>query len=160
MPVAEAEQAAVQTFEFVREETIDAPVDIVFESVLDELGLESQMPDGTPFPLRIEPWPGGRWFRDLGNGAGHFWGHVQVIKPPTLLEFCGPMFMSFPAANHLQYRLTPDGNGTRLKLTHKSFGLIPKEHLERMEMGWTHKLKRVRDLAARRRESVKKETTR
>ena len=49
------------------------------------------------FPMVIEPWPGGRWYRDLGNNAGHLWGHVQVIKPPTLLELCGPMFMSFPA---------------------------------------------------------------
>ena len=41
--------------------------------------------------MKIEPWPGGRWYRDLGNNAGHLWGHVQVIKPPTLLEICGPL---------------------------------------------------------------------
>jgi len=23
---------------------------------------------------------GGRWFRDIGNNAGHLWGHVQVIR--------------------------------------------------------------------------------
>lgn len=159
MSVAEIDRP-VPTFEFAREEVIDAPIGLVFESVLDELGPESQMPDGTPFPLRVEPWPGGRWFRDLGGNAGHFWGHVQVIKPPGLLEICGPMFMSFPAINHLQYRLTPAGDGTRLALVHKSFGLIPKEFLERMSMGWTHKFKRVRDLAARRVETVNKETKR
>lgn len=159
MPVAEAE-LTVPTFEFVREERIDAPIDIVFESVLDEIGPESQMMDGTPFPMRVEPWPGGRWFRDLGNGAGHFWGHVQVIKPPGLLELCGPFFMSYAAMNHVQYRLTPDGDGTRLVLTHKSVGLIPKDHLERMGTGWSHKIKRVRDLAAGRRETLKTENKR
>jgi hypothetical protein len=55
-----------------------------------------------PIPKVIEPWPGGRWYRDLGNETGHLSGHAQVIKPPTLLEFNGPMFMSFPAVNHVQ----------------------------------------------------------
>jgi uncharacterized protein YndB with AHSA1/START domain len=159
MAVAEAE-LAIPTFEFVREETIDAPIDIVFESVLDEIGPESQMMDGTPLRMRLEPWPGGRWFRDLGNGAGHFWGHVQVIKPPRLLEICGPFFMSSPAINHLQYRLTPEGDGTRLALVHKSIGLIPKEHREGMKAGWSYKLNRIRELAARRKNTVKQETTR
>ncbi|HEX3702577.1 MAG TPA: hypothetical protein VHU82_04550 [Vicinamibacterales bacterium] len=34
----------------------------------------------------LEAWPGGRWFRDLGDNTGHLWGHVQAIKPPTLPE--------------------------------------------------------------------------
>ena len=65
--------------------------------MLDQLGPEGQMPGGKPFPMKIEPWPGGRWYRDLGNNSGHLWGHVQVIKPPTLLEICGPLMMSYPA---------------------------------------------------------------
>ena len=95
------------------------------------------MPDGTPYPRVIEAWPGGRWYRDLGNNAGHFWGHVQVIKPPALLEVCGPMFMSYPAASHLQYRLAPEGKGaTRLTLHHQAFGPIPTPHKEGVQMGW------------------------
>src|SRR5260370_34053978 len=94
MPTTEADQA-VQTLEFRKDEMIEAPIEIVFEAVLDELGPEGQMPDGKPFPMKIEPWPGGRWYRDLGNNAGHFWGHVQVIKPPTLLEICGPLMISY-----------------------------------------------------------------
>jgi hypothetical protein len=37
-------------------------------------------------PLKIEPWPGGRWYRDLGDNNGHLWGHVQASKRPRLLE--------------------------------------------------------------------------
>ena len=47
-------------------------------------------------PIKIEAWPGGRWFRDLGDGNGHYWATVQAIKRPTLLEFSGPLFMSYP----------------------------------------------------------------
>jgi uncharacterized protein YndB with AHSA1/START domain len=141
----------IQSFEFTRDELIDASPDIVFAAILDEIGPESQGGDGKPMPLKVELWPGGRWFRDLGNNTGHFWGHVQVIKPPTVLELTGPMFMSYPASNHVQYRLAAEGSGTRLKFTHKSIGLFPKEHAEGMEMGWGMKLKRVRELALARR---------
>ena len=75
-------------------------LNVAFQAMLDELGPEGQMPDGKTLSMKIEPWPGGRWYRDLGNNAGHFWGHVQVIKPPTLLELTGPMPMSYPAVNH------------------------------------------------------------
>src|SRR5678815_2897980 len=107
---------------------IEAPIDIAWQSVLDQLGPESQMPDGKPFPFKLEAWPGGRWFRDLGNNTGHLWGHVQVIKPPKLLEISGPMMASYPAVNHIQYRLTAEGDGTRLKFSHRAIGLIPPEH--------------------------------
>jgi hypothetical protein len=45
--------------------------------------------------MKIEPWPGGRWFHDLGDNIGdnngHLWGHVQAIKKPTLLEITGSL---------------------------------------------------------------------
>jgi uncharacterized protein YndB with AHSA1/START domain len=142
----------VHAFELTKDELIDAPIEFVFQSVLDEVGPEMTMPDGTCLALKIEPWPGGRWFRDLGNNAGHFWGHVQVIKPPNLLELNGPMFMSFPAANHVQYRLTPEGNGTRLKFTHRAMGLLPNELRDGMDEGWSHIQRRIAERAKRRRD--------
>src|ERR1700730_7764513 len=112
------ERPSVESFEISKETEVAAPNDIAFEATLDVLGPEGTMPDGKPFPMKIEPWPGGRWYRDLGETGshkyGHLWGHVQVIKAPTLLELTGPMPMSYPAINHLQYRLTVEGKGTRL----------------------------------------------
>jgi uncharacterized protein YndB with AHSA1/START domain len=137
----------IQSLSFVKEIEIAAPPECAFEALLEELGPAGQMLDGKPFQRVLEPWPGGRWYRNLGNNTGHFWGHVQVIKPPTLLELCGPMFMSFPAANHIQYRLIAEGNGTRLKLTHRALGHFPPELRERMPEGWDFMLKRVRENA-------------
>jgi uncharacterized protein YndB with AHSA1/START domain len=150
MPTTLTEEQTVQTLEIKKEELINAPIEIAFQAMLDEIGPESQMPDGKPLPLKLEPWPGGRWYRDLGNNAGHLWGHVQVIKPPGLLEICGPLPMSYPAVNHLQYRLTAEGNGTRIKFTHKAMGLIPPEHRDGMPEGWEFALKRIREIAERR----------
>jgi hypothetical protein len=140
----------VQTLEFTKEVQIAAPIDITWESVLAELGEESQMPDGKPFPMRIEPWPGGRWLRDLGKDVGHLWGHVQVIKPPGLLEVCGPMLFSYPALNHRHYRLTGVGETTRLKITHRAWGWMPKEFLKDIDQGWSYKLENVGTIARRR----------
>src|SRR4029077_14314225 len=83
------------TIEIKKEIDIAAPLEIAFEAMLDELGPDAQMENGTPMPFKLETWPGGRWYRDLGNNSGHLWGHVQVIKPPTLLEICGPLMMSY-----------------------------------------------------------------
>jgi uncharacterized protein YndB with AHSA1/START domain len=143
------ERQAVESLDIRKEIEIAAPLELAFEALLDELGPESQMLDGKPFPMKIEPWPGGRWFRDLGNNSGHLWGHVQVIKPPTLLEICGPMPMSYPAINHLQYRLKAEGAGTRLTLHHRAMGLILPDHRDGMPEGWEYKLERVREIAER-----------
>lgn len=140
----------IHTMAIRKEVLIAAPLEVTFQAVLEELGPGSQLPDGTPFPMKIEPWPGGRWYRDLGNNAGHLWGHVQVIKPPALLELCGPMPMSYPAYNHVQYRLKEEGASTRLLLTHRSMGLMPPEHLDGMPEGWEHGLARVRQIAEQR----------
>jgi hypothetical protein len=145
------DQQTVHTLEIQKETFIEAPLDVAFQAVLEELGPGSQMPDGKPFPMKIEPWVGGRWYRDLGEAGGfacgHLWGHVQVIKAPTLLELTGPMPMSFPALNHVQYRLKPEGKGVRLILTHRAMGLIPPAFRDGMPDGWEHGVQRIRQVA-------------
>jgi Activator of Hsp90 ATPase homolog 1-like protein len=132
-----------------RELEIDAPVAVTFDALLEQLGPGGDTPDGQPMPMKLEPWPGGRWYRDLGNNAGHLWGHVQVIKPPTLLEVTGPLFMSYAAVSHVQYRLTEQGRATRLVLTHRAMGDMAPEHREGVVKGWEHILSRVRDRSRR-----------
>ena len=100
--------------------------------------------------MKIEAWPGGRWYRDLGNDTGHFWGHIQAIKPPALLEICGPLFMSYPAMSNLQYRLSEENGVTRLKFVHRAMGLIPQEHIDgsrSVNTGWSYLMERVRKRA-------------
>jgi hypothetical protein len=92
----------------------------------------------------LEQWPGGRWFRDRGNGIGHLWGHVQVIKPPVLLELSGPMFMSYPALNHLELRLDQIAGGTKVSLRHRAIGFLDAAHREGVSKGWRHYLDSVR----------------
>jgi uncharacterized protein YndB with AHSA1/START domain len=148
--VATIESPEVQPLEIRVEELIAAPPEIVFEAILEQLGPHNATGPESPLPMVIEPWVGGRWYRDLGNNAGHFWGHVQVFKPPLLLEICGPLCMSYPAYNHVQYRVTVEGDRSRLTLLHRAFGPIIPEHLNGMPGGWAHELSTVRKLAERR----------
>ena len=135
---------------FVQKEVvIDAPAAVVFDAILEEAGPGLTGMDGKSMNLRLEAWPGGRWYRDLGNNTGHFWGHVQVIKPPTLLELCGPMFMSHPVASHIQYRLKETGGKTTLAFTHQAFGPIAQQHREGVQLGWGQQLERIKARATK-----------
>jgi uncharacterized protein YndB with AHSA1/START domain len=117
---------------------VNAPLEATFAALLEQLTTASEHPDGTPMPMKLEPRPGGRWFRDLGGDNGHCWGIVQAIKRPTLLEFAGPLFMSYPAVNNVQYRLSEVPGGTLIKFRHSAFGLISDEHKQGVTTGWNH----------------------
>ena len=133
-----------------KETLIEAPPSIVWETLIEQCGPGFESMDGSSMNLKLEPWPGGRWFRDLGNNTGHLWGHVQVIKPPKLLELNGPMFMSYAAISHVQYRLTEKGSSTLLGLTHRVLGEMLAEHREGVNKGWEYILAGIKAKASRR----------
>lgn len=126
---------------------VHASLDRTFTALLEQLGPYNETPDGTPLPMKLESWPGGRWFRDLGNGNGHFWGLVQAIKKPTLLEIAGPLFMSYPVANNIQYRLSEENGVTVINFRHAGFGLITDEHRPDVVKGWAYIHENVRKRA-------------
>jgi len=128
---------------------VNASLEVTFEALLEQLGPGNEMSNGTPMPMKLEAWPGGRWFRDLGDGNGHYWGTVQAIKHPTLLEFSGPLFMSQPVANNVQYRLSEENGATLIKFRHLGFGLIQDEHRKGVTGGWGHMNELVRQRAER-----------
>ncbi|MFN7999238.1 MAG: SRPBCC domain-containing protein [Bryobacteraceae bacterium] len=130
---------------------INADIGAVFRSLLHRFGEGfTKPPGGESMQMVLEQWPGGRWFRDRGNGIGHLWGHVQVIKPPVLLELSGPMFMSYPALNHIELKLEQLPGGTRVDLRHRAIGLLDGAHREGVSGGWRHILDNIaRDCSAR-----------
>lgn len=152
-------QETLQTLEVLRDELIAAPIEVVFETILEQMGPLNERADSEPMPMKLEPWPGGRWYRDLGNNAGHLWGHVQSIKPPHLIEIWGPLFMSTPAVSNVQYRLTGEGSQTRLKFSHRASGWLPEDIRDGVNVnkGWTSILNRIRQAAERKQQKEKKQ---
>lgn len=134
------------TIQINQEIQVQASLEETFAALLEQLGPENDRPDGVRMNMKIEAWPGGRWFRDLGDGNGHFWGVVQAIKRPMLLEFCGPMFMSAPVMSNVQYRLSEKDGGTLIKFQHKAFGLIEPDY-RLVREGWTYIHEKMRQRA-------------
>jgi hypothetical protein len=58
--------------EEMRESARRSPM--TFAALLDELGPENRGMEERPMPMVLEAWPGGRWYRDLGDGNGHLLG--------------------------------------------------------------------------------------
>lgn len=124
---------------------VHASLDATFAALLEEMGPSNQGQHGAPMPMTLEAWPGGRWFRDLGDGNGHLWGHVQAIKRPTLLEICGPLMMSFAVASNVQYRLKAVDGGTLITLRHTALGRFPPDgYRDALGQGWTMIFDRLR----------------
>ena len=150
MPVQSVEDL---TLSITLEMRVRASLDATFAALLEQVGPQFETPEGRMLTMVLEPWPGGRWFRDLGNGNGHFWANVQAIKRPALLEMSGPLFASSPMFSNLQYRLSEIPEGTLINLRHTAFGFVVDAaglspagpaHKDNMELGWKHQLERVR----------------
>lgn len=132
------------TLDLIQEIHVRASLDATFSALLEEIGPQNQNGEGVPMPMKIEPWPGGRWYRDLGDNNGHFWGNVQAIKRPTLLEISGPLFSSLPLISNVQYRLTEKDGGTLITLRHTAFGFMEEQHRKGVHTGWARILDRTR----------------
>jgi hypothetical protein len=133
------------TLDIEQSTEVKADIGDVFKGVLYRLGKGNVTTDGTSLNMILEEWAGGRWFRDRGEGIQHLWGHLQVIKPPTLIELSGPMFMSYPAINHLEFKLDQIAGGTKLTLRHRAIGMIDPEHCENIGTGWGHLMEMLKN---------------
>jgi uncharacterized protein YndB with AHSA1/START domain len=145
---ATVKEGVLQAFEIIKEEEIAAPIEIVFETILEQMGPLNSTPE-KPMPMVLQAWPGGQWYRDLGNNTGHFWGTVQAIKTPSLLEIWGPLFLSTPAVSNLQYRLVEENGATRMRFVHRAMGWMGEQE-RAVDAGWTQLMGRIRAAAARR----------
>lgn len=140
-------ESAELMFDLNQAVEIEAPIGDAYQNLIRRLTEESTTPDNRPMPMVLEQWPGGRWFRDLGNKEGHLWGFVQVIKPPTLIEIHGPMFMSYAVAGHVQFRLTQISGGVELAMRHRVLGIVEDAHRQGLNGGWSGFLGDVKRLS-------------
>src|SRR2546430_17585788 len=94
------------TLGITEEIRVRAPLEATFAALLEQLGPFNETTEDKPMPMKLEAWPGGRWYRDLGDNNGHFWGVGKAIKGSTLLEIRGPLFMYYPVVSKLKDALS------------------------------------------------------
>ena len=141
---ASVPQLEQMVIDITQEIHVRSSLTATFAALLDDMGPLNQGHEGAPMPMKLEAWPGGRWYRDLGDNNGHLWGHVQAIKRPTLLEISGPLMMSFAASSNVQYRLKDVDGGTLITLRHTALGLFPDGYREELTQGFPQILDRIR----------------
>jgi uncharacterized protein YndB with AHSA1/START domain len=139
--IAEKSDLAI---DITQEVVVAAPIQQVYEGLLFRMAEGNKGQDDAAMPMVLEARPGGRWFRDLGEDAGHLWGHVQSIRPPTLLEVYGPLFMSAPVSNNLLIRLTETDEGVSVVLKHTAHGPVGGGWAEGISEGWADWLRDVK----------------
>jgi len=124
----------------VREIKVNAKPETVFSYLVDQDKLRRWMTIGGT----MDPRPGGafRWqvtSEDIASGK-----YVEV-KPPSRLVFTfgweGEDAITKAGSSTIEITLTPDGNGTLVRLVHS--GLPTAEAAEKHAFGWEHYLKRL-----------------
>jgi uncharacterized protein YndB with AHSA1/START domain len=137
--------ATARSTELVDQEIrIDAPPSVVFEFLTDPAKMVRWM--GTEAVL--EPWPGGRYSVNV-NGYERASGKVLEIVPERRLVFSwgwegGPLPLP-PGQSTVEISLEPDGDGTRLRLTHRN---LPSDLGPFHRLGWDTVLPRLAVVAA------------
>jgi Activator of Hsp90 ATPase homolog 1-like protein len=132
------------TLNITEEILVRSSLETAFAALLEQMGPANEGHEGSPLPMVLEPWPGGRWFRDLGDKNGHLWGHVQAIKRPTLLEITGPLMISSAVVSNVQYRLKQVDGGTLITLKHSALGVMPDGYRQGLGQGWKQMLEGIR----------------
>ena len=127
-----------------REIQIDARPEIVFRYFTDP----QRMARWIGPVIEFDPRPGGR-VRLLVDGKYPNAGQVVDVDPPRRLVFTSgwdePGHPIPPGSTRVEIDLTPDGEGTRLRL--RQLGL-PADAVEDHTEGWTYYLDRLRIAAA------------
>jgi hypothetical protein len=125
------------TLNVVQEVYVAAGIQATFSALLAQLGPHNDLPDGNPMPMKLEAWPGGRWYRDLGSENGDVWGNVRAINRPTILEITGQLFMDFSLSSQVTYRLKAVEQQTVVSFRYVRYGLIQNDERAKIEKQWT-----------------------
>jgi uncharacterized protein YndB with AHSA1/START domain len=127
-----------------REIRIDAEPETVFAFFVDpELLLRWKGIEAT-----LEPEPGGV-YRVVVNARNTVRGRFLEVQPPSRVVFTwgmeGEAAMVAPGSSTVEVTLSPDGDGTLVRLVHRD---LPRAALGDHERGWEHFLERLRLAAA------------
>jgi Activator of Hsp90 ATPase homolog 1-like protein len=86
---------------------------------------------------------GGQIYEEWKDGTRHVWGTVTVWEPHSRAAFSWHPGRAPDRAQNIEVRFTPEGNRTRLDLTHRGwehYGADAAKARRGYPVGWTHVL--------------------
>jgi uncharacterized protein YndB with AHSA1/START domain len=125
---------------FVIERTLNAPVQKVWEAITDKEKMKQWYFDLSDFKPEI-----GFEFSFPGKGAeGQDYMHlckITKVEPEKLLQYSW-RYRDYAGNSFVTFELFPDGDATRLKLTHEGLETFPQDTQdfakESFVAGWTY----------------------
>ena len=92
--ITDQSQSVVQRLEVKKEERIAAPIDIVFDTLIEQITEFNGTPE-KPMPMKLEAWPAGRWYRDLATAPDIFGVTSRSSSLPVCWKSADPCSCPF-----------------------------------------------------------------
>jgi uncharacterized protein YndB with AHSA1/START domain len=128
----------------VSEIRISAPPETVFDFFVDPTKMARWMGSR----VEVDPRPGGAYALDINAQARARGAYLEVVPPSRVVFTFGWEADQAvpPGSSTVEVTLTPDGDGTHVRLVHR--GLTVPEMREQHRHGWQHYLARLGIAAA------------
>lgn len=126
-----------RAFESEQEIAINAPRDRVFDALINDVSHWWAYRFHENSTVRLEPWPGGRFYEDSGANDGALWGTVTYVKRPEIIRLHGCLGMlDRPVVSVYSYELVDANGSTVLKLRHRCIGDLDPKWAKAHGDGW------------------------
>lgn len=135
----EAGEARVAVIE--EEITVEADRDRVFTALTDDIGQwfwcgeKNEQP-----PVKLEPWAGGRFYREWDGGASELYGIVELVSPGKALRLNGSIGGTRAIASLTTIKLEESDGATVVSMTHRMAGELAEEDMVDYKAGWADEL--------------------
>lgn len=137
----------IHSLHVVQAITISAPMERVWSALVDE---PSQW-WGSPYlliedgrtKLAIDARLGGQ-VEEIAAAHRASWGTITEISPGHILAWTGRMGMGGAATGTVTYRLDPEGEDTRVTVTHVAIGTFGQGAVDSYDYGWADLQARLR----------------
>jgi uncharacterized protein YndB with AHSA1/START domain len=124
---------------FVIERTMNAPTEKVWEAITDKDQMKQWYFDLAEFKPEV-----GFEFSFVGGSEEKSYVHlckITEVVPGKKLQYSW-RYDEYPGNSFVTFELFPEGNGTRLKLTHEGLETFPTDNKDfarsSFEAGWTY----------------------
>ena len=132
-------------FELTAEITIDAPVDVVWRSLVEDIGTWWPHSFSDEPKITLEPWVGGRFWEEFGDvGGGALYGVVTYLVPLRELTVSGAMRMRGARQYVKTYTLEESGPSTVVRTVASVLGDVPEEMRTGYDEGGVQVLERLK----------------
>jgi hypothetical protein len=88
----------------------------------------------------MEGHAGGRFYREWGEGNAELYGLVTVFKPGRHLRLVGSIGVAHAITSVVDFELEAEGEGARVRLTHRISGEVIDEEIADFAAGWEDEL--------------------